>query len=122
MIMKMESSGWAFCGRMHIRMQNDEGLTAEQIQEFLKGSEDVSFAGQNKKDVYAWVQSTQVAQPYAQQNKKRRGTIRAFVGKVTGLGSAQVTRLIRMFKESGRVEVRAYRRQAFARQYTEQRS
>jgi len=101
-------------------MQNVEGLTAGQIQEFLQGSEAVSFVGQNQKEVYAWVQSTLVAQEYTQHDKKRRGTIRALVEKVTGLGSAQVTRLIRMFKETGQVEVRAYRRQAFPRQYTEQ--
>ena len=105
---------------MQIRMQNGEGLTAGQIQEFLKGSEGVNFAGQNKKEVYAWVQSTLVAQEYTQRDKKRRGTIRAFVEKVTGLGSAQVTRLIRTFKETGRVEVRAYRRLAFPCKYTDQ--
>jgi len=101
-------------------MQNGEGLTAGQIQDFLKGSEGVNFAGQNKKEVYAWIQSTLVTQEYTQHDKKGRGTIRAFVEKVTGLGSAQVTRLIRMFKESGRVEVRAYRRLAFPRKYTDQ--
>ena len=90
-------------------MQNGEGLTAGEIQKFLKGSEAVSFAGQNKKEVYAWVQSTLAAQQYMRHDKKRRGTIRAFVEKVTGLGSAQVTRLIRTFKETGQVEVRAYR-------------
>src|ERR1700686_509916 len=105
---------------MQIRMQNVEGLTAGQIQEFLQGSEAVSFVGQNQKEVYAWVQSTLVAQEYTQHDKKRRGTIRALVEKGTGLGSAQVTRLIRIFKETGQVEVRAYRRQAFPRQYTEQ--
>ena len=109
-----------FCGRMQMRMQNVEGLTAGQIQEFLEGSEAVSFVDQNQKEVYAWVQSTLVAQEYTRHDKKRRGTIRAFVEKVTGLGSAQVTRLIRMFKETGRVEVRAYRREAFPRQYTDQ--
>jgi hypothetical protein len=103
-----------------MRMQNVEGLTAGQIQEFLEGSEAVSFVDQNQKEVYAWVQSTLVAQEYTRHDKKRRGTIRAFVEKVTGLGSAQVTRLIRMFKETGRVEVRAYRREAFPRQYTDQ--
>src|SRR5512135_835460 len=105
---------------MQLRMQNGEGLTAGQIGKFLKGSEGVSFAGQNRKEVYAWVQSTLVAQEYTQHDKKRRGTIRAFVEKVTGLGSAQVTRLIRMFKETGRVEARAYRRTAFPRKYTDQ--
>jgi transposase InsO family protein len=100
-------------------MRNGEGLSAEQINEFLKGSEGVSFAGQNKREVYGWVESLLVAQEFLRQDKKRRGAIRAYMEKVTGLGSAQVTRLVRMFKETGTVEVRAYQRQEFPRKYTD---
>jgi transposase InsO family protein len=104
---------------MNLRMRNSEVLTAEQIKDFLKGSEGIEFAGQNKKEVYGWVENVLVAQEFLQQDKKLRGTIRAYVEKVTGLGSAQVTRLIRMFKETGGVEVRAYERRAFLRKYTD---
>lgn len=100
-------------------MQNGEGLTTEQIQEFLKGSEGVRFVGQDKGEAYAWIEGVLVAQEFTQQKKKRRGAIRAYVEKVTGLGSAQVTRLVRRFKETGRVEVTAYQRQGFARKYTD---
>src|ERR1022692_102822 len=104
---------------MQIRMQNGEGLTAEQIKEFLKGNESVSFAGQSQKEVYAWVQRVLVTQEFTQQDKKRRGAIRAYVEKVTGLGSAQVTRLVRRFKETGIVEASGYHRRRFPRKYTD---
>jgi transposase InsO family protein len=100
-------------------MRNGEGLTEVQIQDFLKGSQGVSFAGQDKKEVYDWVGRLLVAQEFAQQDKKRRGAIRAYVEKVTGLGSAQVTRLVRMYKETGIVEIRAYQRREFPRKYTD---
>jgi transposase InsO family protein len=100
-------------------MQNGEGLTAGQIKEFLKGSEGVSFAGQSQKEVYAWVQGVLVAQEFTQQDKKRRGAVRAYVEKVTGLGSAQVTRLVRRFKETGNVEASGYHRRRFPRKYTD---
>jgi transposase InsO family protein len=100
-------------------MQNGEGLTAEQIKEFLKGNESVSFAGQSQKEVYAWVQRVLVTQEFTQQDKKQRGAIRAYVEKVTGLGSAQVTRLVRRFKETGIVEASAYHRRRFPRKYTD---
>jgi len=100
-------------------MQNGEGLTEGQIKDFLKGCEGVDFAGQSRKERYAWVQGLLVAQEFVQQNKKQRGVIRAYVEKVTGLSSAQVTRLVRMFRETGSVEVRASRRQQFARRYTD---
>jgi len=100
-------------------MRNGEGLTEVQIQDFLKGSQGVSFAGQDKKEVYDWVGRLLVAQEFAQQDKKRRGAIRAYVEKVTGLGSAQVTRLVRIYKETGIVEIRAYQRREFPRKYTD---
>jgi transposase InsO family protein len=40
-------------------------------------------------------------------------------GEGNRLGSAQLTRLVRRFKETGRVEVSAYQRQGFARKYTD---
>jgi hypothetical protein len=41
---------------MQLRMQNAEELTGEQIRSFLKGSETNEFAGQNRADLYRWVQ------------------------------------------------------------------
>jgi transposase InsO family protein len=104
---------------MHTHMQNSETRTAEQIHDFLKGTEGVIFAGQNIREVYGWVESLLVAQEFLQQDKKQRGTIRAYVEKVTGLSSAQVTRLIRKFKEVGSVEAKGYPRRAFTRKYTD---
>ena len=104
---------------MQMRMQNGEVLTGEQINDFLKGAEGVSFVGQKKKEVYAWVERVLVSQEFQQQDKKTRGTVRAYVAKVTGLSSAQVTRLIRLFKKTGTVEAKAYRRRAFLRIYTD---
>jgi len=49
-------------------MQNGEGLTAEQIKEFLKGSEGVNFAGQNKREVYGWIEGVLVAQEFMHQD------------------------------------------------------
>jgi hypothetical protein len=104
---------------MDVRMQNSERLTREQIHDFLEGTEGVNFAGQNKREVYNWVEGVLVAQEFLQKDKKGRGSIRAYVEKVTGLGSAQVTRLIRQFKETGSVEVATYQRRAFTRKYTD---
>ncbi len=104
---------------MQIRMQSNEALTAGQINDFLRGTEGVSFVGVKKEEVYAWVEKVLVAQEFIQQDKKLRGTIRAYVEKVTGLSSAQVTRLIRLFRNTGSVEAKAYRRRAFMRIYTE---
>jgi len=105
---------------MQIRMQSAEALTAEQIQEFLSGSKDIEFAGQDRCEVYAWIQRTLVAQEYHKQGKKRRGAIRAYVAKVTGLSLPQVARLIRRYKRTGKVETRPRRRRRFPVKYLEQ--
>src|ERR1017187_8580013 len=104
---------------MQIRMQNNEVLRPGQINDFLKGTEGISFVGEKKKEVYIWVERVLMSQEFLQQDKKLRGTIRAYVEKVTGLSSAQVTRLIRLFRKTGSVEAKAYRRRAFMRIYTD---
>jgi transposase InsO family protein len=103
---------------MQIRMQNAEMLSGEQIQEFLKGSQPIEFSGQNRAELYKFVQGALVAQEYAMQGKNRRGTIRAYLSKVTGLSLPQMTRLIRKYREEGVVEAAAYRRRRFPSKYT----
>jgi hypothetical protein len=66
-------------------MQNAENLTQAQIQEFLKGSRMIECGGQNRAELYGWVQRVLVAQQYALQGKKERGAIRAYLSKVTSL-------------------------------------
>lgn len=102
---------------MQIRLQNREVLTGEQLNDFLKGTEGISFVGQKKEEVYAWVERVLMSQEFLQQDKKLRGTIRAYVEKATGLSSAQVTRLIRLFRNTGSVKAKAYRRRSFMRIY-----
>src|SRR5260370_41314371 len=103
---------------MQIRMQNGETLTQEQIQEFLKGSRPIEFAGQNRTDLYEFVQRVLVAQEFAVQGKKERGTIRAYLNKVTGLSEPQMTRLIRQYRQEGAGEWATYCRRRFATKYT----
>src|ERR1017187_4111638 len=103
---------------MHIRMRNAENLTNSQINEFLKGSAGIEFSGQNRAEVYGWVEKLLVGQEYQQRGKKEKGAIRAYLSKVAGLSMAQITRLIRAHAETGKVEARVYRRQRFAIKYT----
>ena len=45
-------------------MQNTEVRPAEQIRDFLKGTAGVSFVGQKKEEVYAWVESVLLGQEF----------------------------------------------------------
>ena len=99
-------------------MQNAEVLTQEQIREFLKGSQSIEFSGQNRAELYQFVQRVLVAQQYAVQGKRQRGAVRAYLSKVTGLSLPQMTRLIRQYREAGVVEAAGYRRRRFPSKYT----
>jgi transposase InsO family protein len=98
-------------------MQNAESLTADQISEFLKASGGIEFAGQSRAEVYAWTERMLVQQEYARQGRKQRGSIRAYLSKVTGRSLAQVTRLVRKYAKTGRVEAKPFRRRRFPRKY-----
>ena len=100
-------------------MQNAESLSQEQIREFLRSSTGIEFAGRGRAEVYAWTERVLVAQQFGRQGKKERGVIRAYVGKLTGLSTSQMTRLIRTYRDTGRVREKLYRRHAFAVQYTD---
>lgn len=99
-------------------MQNAERLTPDQIREFLQGSQNIEFGGQNRTERYQFVQRVMVAQEYAVQGKKERGAIRAYLSKVTGLSLPQITRLIRQYCQSGVVEPAVYRRRRFPSTYS----
>ncbi|MCX6903515.1 MAG: integrase [Verrucomicrobia bacterium] len=78
-------------------------MAIEQIRGFLDGSQGIDFRAGNRAEVYAFTEEVLVGQEYQCQGKRQRGWIRAFLGKATGLGAAQVTRLIRQYAETGQV-------------------
>lgn len=99
-------------------MRNVEGMSQEQIQEFLGSSAGIEFGGTGREEVYGWVERVLVAQEFARLGKKERGLIRALVEKITGLSTSQVTRLIRKYLDSGQVRPEVYTRNGFAVRYT----
>jgi hypothetical protein len=100
-------------------MQNAENLSHEQIREFLRSSRKIEFAGCRRAEVYAWVERTLVAQSYGSLGKTERGLVRAYAEKVTGVSVSQMSRLIRAYRETGRVWEKAYQRHRFATRYTD---
>ena len=99
-------------------MKNGERLSLEQIQAFLKASEEFRFEASKRKELYEWVTQTLVEHEYSGQPREAKGVLRQYLGKMTGLSRAQVTRLIGRYHESGMVKERGYRRHRFVRRYT----
>ena len=100
-------------------MQNAEDLSPSQIGEFLKASEGIDFSGASRAEAYGWIQRTLIEQEYGRQRKKERGVIRVYLSKVTGRSLAQITRLIRLYLQLGRIETTPYQRHQFSTKYTQ---
>jgi transposase InsO family protein len=114
----MSLKGWEpACWELIISMGNGERLSLEQIRTFLTASEEFRFEANNREEVYSWVRRTLVEQEYGVQKRDAKGLLRSYVGKMTGLSRAQVTRLIGQYLENGMVQERRYRRNRFAVQY-----
>jgi transposase InsO family protein len=100
-----------------VSMENGERLSLEQIRTFLAASEEFRFEANNREEVYIWVTRTLVEQEYGGQKRETKGLLKSYLGKMTGLSRAQVTRLIGQYLESGTVKERHYRRNRFRMQY-----
>ncbi len=99
-------------------MQVPEKLSLEQIRAFLDGSDVVRLEGQNREEVYGWVNQTLRQQHYEELKRSGRGLVRRYLAKMTGLSRAQITRLVTMYREGEEVKPRPYRRRRFAARYT----
>jgi hypothetical protein len=104
-------------------MRNNEVLTVEQLDEFLKGAAGAGFAGQNKKEVYGWVHSVLVSQEFLQQDKfatgQGAGRRPGILGEGDRAGECAGDPADTDVQRNGIVEGRAYQRRAFSRRYTE---
>jgi transposase InsO family protein len=95
-----------------------EKLNLEQIEAFLRASEEIRFKGETREQVYPWLEELLRQQQYRQQGRKARGLLRRYLEKMTGLSRAQVTRLIARYQACGTVQAASYRRHRFAQRYT----
>ena len=100
-------------------MQDGERLGLDQIQAFLDGSQELRFEASDRQELYAWVERTLVQQEYLCLGRRDRGFVRRYVAKMTGLGRAQVTRLIGQYRECGKVRAQSYRRHRFVTRYSD---
>jgi len=99
-------------------MEMKGNLSLEEIQAFLEASGEVGFKGGNREEVYAWIDQALRGQHYQDLKRSGRGLVRRYVGKMTGLSRAQVTRLITLYLAGEEVKAKPYRRYRFTQRYT----
>ena len=74
------------------------------MQAFLEGSGYVGFKGQNREEVYGWVNQTLRQHRYEELRRSGRGIVRRYVEKMTGMCRAQTTRLITVYLRGDEVK------------------
>jgi len=103
---------------VNISVHQAERLSLEEVGRFVAASEGIRFEGQDRGQVYGWVEQVLVGQEYARQGKAARGLLRRYIERMTGLSRAQVSRLVARYAASGRVAVTVYRRHRFRQRFT----
>jgi transposase InsO family protein len=103
---------------LKVSVRNTERLSLEQVRAFLEASEEIEFEAADREEVYEWITRTACQQEYWKQKRETKGMLRRYIGKMTGLSRAQVTRLLRRYQDDGVVQQRSYRRNRFANRYT----
>lgn len=101
-------------------MQDPREWSTEQMRRFLESSQTLAIEGEGRAQVYAWIKATLVQQEYHRRGRSEKGTIRSFLGKVTGRSLAQITRLIRQYLSSGDIVGRPLARRRFPTKYRAQ--
>ena len=100
-------------------MTDSEVRTVTEIQEFLNHNSKIVFKRRSRAEAYAWAEKTLMRLKYLSLNKPDKGAVRAYLGLITGYSRAQVARLIRLFFDTGRVEVAVVKRHTFPRKYAD---
>jgi transposase InsO family protein len=101
-----------------IKMQAGERMSLEQIQAFVKASDEVEFKARNKEEMYDWVNQTLRELHFQQLKRSGKGLVRRYVSKMTGLSRAQANRLLAMYVRGEEVKPKPYRRHRFRTRYT----
>ena len=88
---------------MVINMDDAKLKTLSQIEEFLKGSQDLFRVVKSER--YPLVQRTLTRFGYDRLGRKEKGVLLRYIERMTGLSRQQITRLVQKFQATGEVKL-----------------
>jgi len=101
-------------------MNADELSTVEQLKDFLGGTHPIAFCvASSKNERYRWVQQSLAKFHYRDLNKPDKGIVMRYLVKVSGYSRAQLKRLIKQYRETGRIRRQQRTAKGFTRRYTD---
>ena len=100
-------------------MNTKELTTIDQLSAFIDGAQPVAFEVLSDKDErYRWLQHSLMKFRYMTLNKHDKGVLIRYLMKVSGYSRSQLTRLLRQYRETGRVVRRQRTTNGFSRRFT----
>lgn len=102
-----------------ITMQDAHISVLEEVASLTALAPGFEFELRTKRERYVWLERTLRKFGYRRLTKREKGTLRAYLKRMTGLSDAQLSRLIRTHRCAGRLALRyeASRRNGFRRKY-----
>ncbi|HQU61671.1 MAG: hypothetical protein KDE66_08310 [Nitrosomonas sp.] len=103
---------------MVINMEEAKLRSLSQIKEFLDGTTEVAFRV-SKAERNAFIERVLKRIGYACHGRVGRGVLLRYIERITGLSRQQVTRLVRQYRNDGRLTKRqAAPKHGFVRRFT----
>ena len=94
--------------------------TIDQLSAFLEGTQRVAFEVASDKDSrYQWIQRTLVRFRYKSLRKPDKGVLIQYLVKVSGYSRQQITRLVKQYRDTGRLVRRQRTIKGFSRRFTD---
>ena len=100
-------------------MDDTKPISLEQIRAFVAAGGAVEFQAESRAEAYACVERTLRHLDYRRLGRADKGLVKQYLSKLTGLGRAQLTRLIGRYGKQGAVAAVKYQRRRFAARYSE---
>ena len=91
---------------MILKLDLERLQTPEEVREFMAGNTLVDFQLTSRSDAYDGVRRLLVRLHYLNLSRPDKGLVRHFAAKITGLSRAQITRLIRQYRQTGKIKDR----------------
>ena len=98
---------------MTITMNDSHMMSIAQIRQFLKFSQIIRFEGVSQKEKYLWLENILNRFSYFRLRKRDKSIVKSYVIKMTGFSDAQLGRLIKQKKKSGKILASSKKRHSF---------
>jgi len=94
--------------------------TVEALEAFLQGNQPVAFSVLgDKTERYTFIRKTLVTISYINLSKKDKGVVIRYLLKMTDYSRQQLTRLIKQYTQTGKINWTPCRNNGFAKKYTD---